>query len=333
MRFCVIGTGYIGPINTRALLSTGDAEVVGVANRTTEKAQKMCDKLGLTCPIYSDWREMLRREKPEAVVINLYNDLHKECFLECAAMGLDILVEKPVSNTYEECLEMMEAARKNGIKVSVLQTQRYSDILQATKKYVTAHADELGPLLAVNDIQSIHYFWDGRSPWHLDPVRSGGGIVMNYGVHQLDRVHWFLDQKTVRFCAQYLTAKPGVDTYSSYSMMGVGEKGTHYNILCTGYSGPWINQIVLIYQNGIVRAILTSNGIEEEGVYAGSNETGVYQKVPYEKDGPDYQPAMYGREFREAVDYLIGKTDTAPVPLEWGTEMVRLCNLGFEQTV
>ena len=84
MRFGLIGAGFIGPLNAAALLEYPGAEIAAVANRTVSKAQALCAGLGLECPVYSDWREMLRQEKPDAAVINLYNDLHKECFLECA---------------------------------------------------------------------------------------------------------------------------------------------------------------------------------------------------------------------------------------------------------
>lgn len=331
MRFCVIGVGTIGATNVPALMAMPEVEIVAIANRTVAKAQNLCEKLGLQCPVYSDWREMLTAEKPEAVLIQLYNDMHFECFMECARRGIHILVEKPLANRYEDCLKMIEAARGNGIRASVLQTQRYGSVLQTAKAYITAHAEELGELLCVNDQNGSNYFHDARPSWHLDPVRSGGGIVLNYGVHQLDRVHWLMDQKTIRFHAQYLTRKPGVNTVSSYVMMGVGQKGTPYTINCNGYTGPWVNEIVLTFANGVVRCLVMDSPPLEKGVYVGNTETGCLQKIaPTCVDG-DGNHEMYCREMREALDYLTGKTDEAPISLEWAAEMVRLCQMGFAE--
>ena len=329
MRFAIIGAGYIGPINTAALMEVQDAEIAAVSNRTLEKAQALCAGLGLRCPTYADWREMLEREKPDAVVINLYNDLHKECFLECARRGIHVLLEKPVANTYTDCLEMMEAAEKAGIKVSVLQTQRYNAVFITAQAYIDAHAQQLGELVSVNDNMCCHYFWARRSVWHLDPVRSGGGIVLNYGVHQLDRIHWFMQQKTVSFHAQYLTKKPGIATCSSYAMMGVSDGGTPYVATCTGNSDPLVNEMTLAYQNGIVRCVLGDNGETQMGAYVGDTDSGGFHRLPLLVENGEMNHLMYTRQFTEAADYLMGKTDVPPVPLAWGAEMVRLCCLGF----
>ncbi len=332
MRFGIIGTGAIAPINTRALMACPEVEIVAVANRTVTKAEAMCHDLGLTCPIYSDWREMLDTEKPDVAVINLYNDLHKECFLYCAQAGIHILVEKPLSNTYEECLEMMEAAKAHGVKAAVLHTQRYGEALQTARAYIDSHRQQLGRLISVNDRMSCNYFWDGRNPWHLDPVRSGGGIVMNYGVHQLDRIHWLMDgQQTVRFHGNYVTAKPGIGTVSSYTMLGVTGEGTAYTATCNGYTAPFINEVDLVFVEGVVRCILTSNGQAEPGVYVCVDKASAFQKIDFVCENGDGGHLMYVREMTEALDYLPGRRDTAPITLEWAAEMVRLCNLGFAE--
>ena len=331
MRFAIIGTGYIGPINTSALMECRDAEVAAVANRTTAKAEKMCADLGLHCPIYSDWRELLDREKPDAIVLNLYNDLHKECFLECARRGIHVLLEKPVANTWEDCQEMMEAAEKYNIKVSVMQTQRYNSVFQTAKKYIRENQEKLGELVSVNDSMCCHYFWARRNEWHLDPVRSGGGIVLNYGVHQLDRIHFFLEQKTVEFHARYLTKKQGIDTCSSYAMFGVGDKGTPYVATCTGNSDPSVNEITLAFQNGIVKCNLSNNGDTGFGTFVGNTDSGGFHAIEQIMENGEMNHWMYTREFTEAVDYLTGRRPDAPIPLAWGSEMVRLCCLGFEK--
>ena len=331
MRFGVIGVGTIGFINVKALLTFQEVEIVAVANRTYSKAKELCESVGLDCTIYQDYCQMLDAEKPEAVLIELYNDMHHACFLECAKRGIHILVEKPLANTYAHCLEMIEVAKVNGIRATVLQTQRYGSALQTAKAYISAHREELGELLCVNDQEGCDYFYAERPTWHLDPVRSGGGIVLNYGVHQLDRVHWLMEQKTIRFHSHYLARKPGVETISSYVMMGVGEKGTPYTINCNGYTGPWINEILLTFANGIVHCRVMDSPPMEKGVYVGNTADGCLRKIPDVcEDGQDNHE-MYCREMAAALDYLTGRTDEAPVTLEWAAEMVRLCESGFEK--
>lgn len=330
MRFGIIGAGYIGPVNTAALMEVPGVEIAAAANRTAEKARAMCEKLHLDCPVYHDYKEMIEKEAPDAVVINVFNDLHKDCFVYCAEKGIHILVEKPLANTYEDCREMMAAAEKYGIRASVLQTQRYGAVLQTAKKYIDDHQNELGKLCGINDSISCHYFWDGRNPWHLDNVRSGGGIVLNYGVHQLDRVHVFLKEKTADFHARYLMEKPGIITYSSYFMMGTGENGTPYTIQCCGYCGPSVNEMVFYFVNGTVTARLSGNKFSKRGVFVTEKTDGIVE-IPLICEDGEGGHDMYVREMREAAAYLDGRTANAPVPLSWGAEMVRLCELGFDR--
>ncbi len=329
MRFAVAGAGFIGPINTKALLSCPGAELAAVVNRTESHAEEMCRKLGVSVPIYTDLDEMLEKEKPEAVVLSVFNDLHEPWFIRCAEAGAHVIVEKPMANRYEECLRMEEAAKKHGIRACVLHTQRYNAQFITAKAYIEAHRAELGKLIAVHDTILCNYFWDGRNPWHLDPVRSGGGIVMNYAVHQLDRVHFFLGEKTKEFHACYRTEKPGVDTCSSYTMMGVGDGGTPYSILCAGNSGPTVNELSLVYQNAMIKCVLTTDGVQASGTYLGDTASGKFTALPQVCDNGSDGLAMYERELREAVDYVTGRRDEAPVSLDWAAEMVRLCRLGF----
>ena len=62
MRFAVAGAGFIGPINTKALLSCPGAELAAVVNRTESHAEEMCRKLGVSVPISTDLDEMLEKE-------------------------------------------------------------------------------------------------------------------------------------------------------------------------------------------------------------------------------------------------------------------------------
>ena len=332
MRYAVIGAGYIGPINTAALMACPDVEIVAVANRTEEKAQALCRSLGLSCPVYTDYLRMLDQVRPDAVVLNVYNDLHKPYFLACAARGIHILVEKPMSNTYEDCTEMQQAAVDAGIRVSVLQTQRYNSVFLTAQAYIREHAHTLGPLLSVCDQLSCNYFWPGRSPWHLDPVRSGGGIVLNYGVHQLDRIHVFLNEPTVRFTAQYLTRKPGIGTCSSYAMFGVSQSGVPYTAFCNGYSDPMVNELTLTFAGGTVRCVLCSNGETSFGTYVGSNGSQGFRAVPQIAENGPANHLMYVREFLDATAYLSGAVQTPPVSMDYASELVRLCCVGFETT-
>ena len=325
LRFGMMGAGFIARPNGLALISQQAAELAAISNPTTAKAQKVIGDLGIECTIYDSYDNMLANERLDAVLINLPHHLHRDAFIKCAQHGLDVIIEKPLANTYAECIDMMKAMEIHGIKATVCHTQRYHAVLIAADEFIASH--DTGPLLSVADHIHVDYFWDGRSQWQLSNEQSGGGIALNYGVHQLDRVHVFLKQKTANFFAKYLTAKPGHGIPSSYVMMGVGDKNTPYVISCTGYSGPATNEMRLVFEKGILLCVLSGNGLIDNGLYWGNNDSGIFQPQPVAlSNEADY----YERQMHEAVDYLSGLTYEPPIPLSWGAEMVRLVEMGFD---
>jgi len=325
IRFGMMGAGFIANLNGGTLLAQEAVELVAIANPTVSKAERLRDNLGVSCALYGSYDDMLANEQLDAVMINLPHHLHKDAFIKSAEHGLDIIIEKALANTYSECLDMIEAANLNGVRATVCHTQRYNAVFQEAAGFIAGH--DLGRLLSVHDNIHMHYFWDGRSPWQLSNELSGGGIALNYGVHQLDRVHFFLNQKTVELHAKYLAEKPGYSVPSSYAMMGIGEHGTAYTINCTGYSGPRINDMLLVFENGILHCVLCDNGEQKYGLWFGDNASGEFKAQPFTLSTDDSQ--MYHRQFKAAVDYLSGETDEAPIPLSWAAEMVRLVEIGF----
>lgn len=328
MKYAILGAGYIAPINAAAILECEEAEIVCIANRTREKAVMMAEKLGLSCPIYTDYIEALEKEKPEAAVICVFNDQHREYFTECAKRGIHVLCEKPLANTYQDSADMIKIRDQYGIRVSVLQTQRYGAVLTTAASYIDDHLSELGELCTVEDNMSCHYFWDGRNPWHLDKVRSGGGIVLNYGVHQLDRLHYMLtvasgEAQTIDFHGAAAIRKPGIETESSYVMLGRSCQNVFYTVSCSGYSGPTVNEMMLHFQNRTVKCVLCDNGMDRRGVYISDGTA--FRPIPLLCEDGENGHEMYVREMREADLYLRGLREEAPVSMEWAAEMVKLC--------
>ena len=178
MKVSMIGTGFIAKSNGGALLQIPGVEMVSVCNRTVEKAENLLKDFGISCPIYSDYNEMLEKDKPDVAVINLAHHLHLECFIACAEAGVDVIIEKALANSFAECEQIMAVAKQYGIKATVCQTQRYNAVYEAAVDFLKTHNP--GPLLSITDNIHINYFWDGRSPWQLSQEQSGGGIALKF---------------------------------------------------------------------------------------------------------------------------------------------------------
>lgn len=139
--------------------------------------------------IYRDYREMLRREKLEAVSICSPAAFHAEQSVAALGRGLHVLCEKPLCVSTRECRRIAQAAKKSRRVFMTAQNHRFGGAARALKAYA---ADGL-----LGDIYYVHARALRR---RLLPARptftsrrlSGGGTLLDIGVHILDLSWWMM---------------------------------------------------------------------------------------------------------------------------------------------
>lgn len=123
-RVAVIGAGAMGRNHLRVLNDLESADLVGVADPDERTGRRAARSFRTTS--YVDYRAMLDREEPEAVVIAVPTVMHCEVALEASNRGIHILVEKPLAWTEEEGERMLDAARRAGTVLTVGHIERYN---------------------------------------------------------------------------------------------------------------------------------------------------------------------------------------------------------------
>src|SRR5882672_6776651 len=93
----VIGAGLIGRKHLRKIAGHGDYVLVGIADVNVADVSAEHPRT----PVFADYRKLLDETRPQAVIIASPNQLHAETGIECARRGIDILIEKPVTDTLE----------------------------------------------------------------------------------------------------------------------------------------------------------------------------------------------------------------------------------------
>ena len=326
IRLGLIGAGMIAGVNTQAILNF-DVKVIAIANRTVSRAQALADKLGIKdAAFYRDYNEMIKNEQLDAVLITLSHDLHLAAFIACADKGLDIIIEKPLAMNYTQCMLIQEAAKRNNIKSCVCHTQRYSPNM-ATAKHLLDTMD-FGKIHHIEDEMSIFYYYKERASWMLSKEISGNGPMINYGVHQFDRVYFLKGElpKPKALYAQLSYNIPEQECISAYTVSGRDEDGFTYNFSFSGYSGPVLGSTDIFCENGVIR-VMIGNCPQSGVVYSINNEPFKNAELLY--DGSE----MYKMEFKAIVDYLNDADDKA-VDIKWASDMVRMidyCNESEEK--
>ncbi len=188
LRIGIIGTGGISHSHIRSYLNQSDAEIVAACDLIPGKAEAVLKKYELNdAKAFVDYREMLDTVELDAVSVCTYNRTHKECTVYALEKGVNVLLEKPMSVTLDEALEICRAEKKSGKIVSVGFQPRFDANMQMIKKIV--QSGELG---------KVYYVQTGGGRRHGIPVswsetfiendKAGLGAVGDIGCYSIDLV-------------------------------------------------------------------------------------------------------------------------------------------------
>lgn len=188
LRIALAGAGGQGKKHLANCLRLKNTEVVAVAERS-KSILSLISKLGINT--YLDYREMVRKEELDAVIISLPTHLHEDCFLVSSEAGCDILMEKPLARNTDEGKHIADQARKTGVKLMVGMSHRFIPDCQKLKEEIDAMT--LGRIDFASALFFAGPFTSGRRvpEWLFDPVRSGGGALLDCGCHIIDLFLWF----------------------------------------------------------------------------------------------------------------------------------------------
>lgn len=184
LKLVIVGTGIIVNSHIKGIEQLNDCELVAVCDINEEKAKACAETCNV--PYFLDYREIPSQVDFDAVILNLPHGLHCEVSEFFLNSGKHVLVEKPMANTVEECDRMIAAAKKNNKKLAIAHVQRYLGSIQTVKYFYDS--GELGKLCMYTENRTVNYFDEKRPRWFLDKKLAGGGPVMNFGAHALDKL-------------------------------------------------------------------------------------------------------------------------------------------------
>ncbi len=119
LRILVAGCGHMGTSHARAYHQMDGFEIVGLVSRGAASRKKLNDEFGGRYAEFGDFQEALDATRPDCVSINTYPDTHAAYALAAIDAGCHVFMEKPVAETVEECVEVVEAAKAAGKKLVV----------------------------------------------------------------------------------------------------------------------------------------------------------------------------------------------------------------------
>lgn len=188
MKIGLIGAGRQGWRRALALKEFDGTELVIVADTNEEKAKLLAHEM--ECQATNSWEEVVERGDVEAVLVCTPPHLHALISIEALKRGKHVLCEKPLARNPEEAKEIVDTAQKNGVKLKCGFNLRHHPGIQQARKWV----DEgiIGERIFIRCRYGIGGRPNYETEWRMNSKISGGGQLMDQGMHALDLAHYFL---------------------------------------------------------------------------------------------------------------------------------------------
>lgn len=129
----VIGVGYLGRFHAHKYAALEGVDLVGVADVNSRQCQQVAEEC--TCQSYADYRELL--PLVDAVSIAVPTPYHHKVAGKCLELGIDVLLEKPMTVTLEEADDLIEKAEKKQLILQVGHLERFNPAVQAMEPFLT----------------------------------------------------------------------------------------------------------------------------------------------------------------------------------------------------
>ena len=200
----IVGTGNIAHLHIPGLLEFKDrCRIVALCDIYPEKAEKIKKEFNLdeSVEIFSTHKDMLSSDiKIDVVHVCTPPYVHASISIDCMNDGKNVLVEKPMAASIEECDQMLEAEKKNAVTLGVIAQNRFRNGVYKLKKL--AESGLAGKInLARVDSQwwRAHCYYDlwWRGTWE----KEGGGPTLNHAVHHIDMLNWIEGRSPVEATA------------------------------------------------------------------------------------------------------------------------------------
>jgi predicted dehydrogenase len=185
-----IGSGFIATQHAKAFAAAG-AEVACFCDTVAGKAQRLAYQYGAR--VVPSVAELLAMEDVDAIVVGVPNALHRPCAIDALRAGKDVLLEKPMALNTGECDQIIAALRDSDRILQVGFVTRCSPTAVAAKRLVDD--GRLGRVYHAKASMYRRRGIPGLGRWFTTASESGGGVLIDLGVHLLDLVMHLTDHR------------------------------------------------------------------------------------------------------------------------------------------
>lgn len=194
-RVAMVGTGHrgLGMWGVEVLKEYADQlEFVGLCDRNPGRVATGKRMLGVSCPTFTDFDQMMRQTRPDLLIVTTVDDTHHEFIVKGLEYGADVVTEKPMTTDEKKCQQIIDAEQRTGKKVKVTFNYRYSPHRQ--KIYELLRSGAIGTVTSADFhwYLDVHHGADYFRRWHRRREHSGS-LLVHKATHHFDLLNWWLE--------------------------------------------------------------------------------------------------------------------------------------------
>ncbi len=255
----IAGCGKVAHLHAKAIMDIPNAVLSGVWSRTYGTAEDFALKYK-TRP-YKTIYQMVKENNTDLVIVCTPHMFHKQPAIEAAEAGSNVLVEKPLASDLQDCDDIINACRRNNIKLGVISQRRWYPPVMRVKDAI--EKGKIGkPVLAAVTLlgwrDKAYYDSDAwRGSWKME----GGGVLVNQSPHQLDLLLWYMGEIEEVYGIWRNLNHPYIEVEDTALAIIKFKSGAIGNILVSNSQKPGIHGKVHVHgENGSSVGVQTDGG-------------------------------------------------------------------------
>lgn len=177
-----------------------ELQIIAVAEPRTDRMNILADELNIpdSCR-FTSWEELLECPRmADCVFVCTLDDDHTTPAIKAMELGYHVLLEKPMSNTEEECRAIVAAAKKTGRTLVVCHVLRYTPFYMTLKSLI--NQGRIGEVTTINQIENVGYWHQAhsfvRGNWRT--VRETSPMILQKSCHDMDIILWLMGKDCLR---------------------------------------------------------------------------------------------------------------------------------------
>ena len=202
-RYAIIGTGERATSMWGRQIRERYSDIVqfvGLADINPKRVEASKALMGVDCPTFTNFDEMLDKTKPDIVMVTTKDSFHSQYIVRALDRGFDVMTEKPMVIDEKQCQAVLDAEKRNKKKIIVTFNYRFAPKHRAVKEILMS--GEIGKVLSVDFAWylDVYHGADYFRRWHA--YKNGGGSLwVHKATHHFDLVNWWLGADPVEVTA------------------------------------------------------------------------------------------------------------------------------------